>query len=246
MCGNFFREKFSPVSVCFFLCSFLFTACGLDTLYYLEPPTSSREIIDNNDRERDVFVFTTGDNSEIGSDFIFQGTQIYYKIFGSKEAAENSYSQISSSNSSSDISEAANSIINRHKYVSLIAEGTNDIPFIKDNNVAVEIRLNSYLPEYKRGIKINGVTRYDPKRFHTEGSKKVGFEFSKTKDPDNNPVPKIGDEDVSAEASSSSDCNYWYVDVWAFSQGRDNDYSYSYSRALHLGCIKISVSEYDN
>ncbi|MCQ2240553.1 hypothetical protein [Treponema sp.] len=247
MCGNLLKRMFSPVAVCFFLCFFLFTACGLETLYYLEPPTSSREILDNEDRERDYFSFYTGDNSGVGSEFDFQGTQVYYKIFSDSSSAKSSYLSISSYNSSSDVSAAANYIINTKKYVQLNTLETSESPFIKGNRTAVEIRLNriaSYADKYPNYISV-GETRYSPKRYHTVGSKKVGFEFSKEKDKDENPVPKSGDEDVDSSFSSSGSGEY-YVDAWAFSQGRDNSYTFSYSRALHLGCIKISAREYDN
>lgn len=250
MCGKFFKKNFSSVTVCFFLFSFLFSACGLESLYYLEPPTSSREVINNTDRIYDYFSFFTGDNSSLGDEFKFQGTVVYYKIFADESEARSSYQAISNSNTSSDISAAASQIVNGKKYVPLYAQSVlkTDVLYIEENQAYVEIRLNKIKPSessYPNGIFIGNVKKYSPKR-DRDGSKKVGFEFSKVKDTDNNPCPKYGDKDFSASDSSVNSSGEWYVDAWAFAIGHDNSYSPSYSRALHLGCIKISADEYDN
>lgn len=250
--GNFCRRQFLDLIICFFLfcftcltCLNCLTSCGLETLYYLEPPASSREVLDNDDRNLDYFAFSTGDNSDVGGDFRFQGTGVYYKIFASKSDATSSYSSISSSNSSSDVSAAANYIINSRKYVPLLAAETTNNPFITDQDrTAVTIRLNRYDNAGEpNGVYIDGTRRFTPIRNVASGGRNFGFEFTND-DNDHNPVPKSTDTDVSMSGSSNSS-GEWYVDVWAFTMGKDASYSPSYSKGIHLGCIKIEESEYN-
>ena len=247
MCGNFFNRKFSSVSVCFFLFSFLFSACGLENLVFLNPPESVVEVnFGNDNRVLDEIRFVTGDNSGV-TDFNFQGTAIYYKIFDDEQAARDSYNYITSNNSSSDISAAASSIINAKKYSPLISELSTSSVLVAGNSVNVRIRLNRVGKgeEYPSGIFINDVFQSYPRRHYQAGAKKLGFEVARGKYKDKNPIPQQTDYDVSMRSASNND-GKWYVDLWAFSQGLDNSYTYSYSRAVHLGCIKIEESEYDN
>lgn len=244
MYGIFFKKKISSVTACFFLFALLSIGCGLETLYYLNPPKSGHDIFyTNDDRQQDYFYFITGDNSEASAgEFNFEGTEIYYKIFNNDSTMKTFISDLDSLQSSSDISAAANSIINSKKYVPLISSTQRETPLVKSDNAVVEIRLNKYNDSNPNCIKINGVTSFNPRRNGNFGSRIYGFEFSK--DDTNNPIPKQGDEDVEW-SSSTTEPGVWYVDLWAFSSGRDVSFTPSYSKALHLGCIKIRESEYN-
>lgn len=244
MYGSFFKKKISSVTVCFFLLALLFLSCGLETLYYLNPPKSGHDIYyTNEDRQQDYFYFITGDNSEASEgEFNFEGTEIYYKIFNNDSTLKSAISGLDALQSSSDISATANSIINSKKYRPLISDSQRTTPLVSGNNVTVEIRLNKYNDSNPNCIKENGITRHFPRRNIGSGNRAYGFEFSK--DDTNNPLPKQGDEDVEW-SSSATEVGVWYVDLWAFSYGRDVSFTPSYSKALHLGCIKIKESEYN-
>ncbi|MDO4507014.1 MAG: hypothetical protein Q4B64_08700 [Spirochaetales bacterium] len=267
MCGKFFKKNFSSVTVCFFLFSFLFSACGLESLYFLDPPKCIAEVnFGNENRVLDEIKFITADNSDAEKEIKVQGTAVYYKIFDDEQAARDSYNYITSNNSSSDISAGPNSIINVKKYSPLISEPIAplqpynlskdsilvDNDFVKSlgKSVTVKIRLNKYGTEFPCGVYFSDALHNDvlcayPRRHYQAGARKLGFEFSRGNDKVKNPIPQQTDYDVSMGSSSNSD-GKWYVDLWAFSQGIDNSYTYSYSRAVHLGCIKIEESEYDN
>lgn len=223
----------------------LFANCGLETIYYLREPSIGKEVhYDNVDRRLDYFYFITGNNRNLeGSDFSYKGTEIYYKIFNNKSALSSSYNSINSTLSSSDISAAANMLINTKKYRPLISDRTRETPLITSHSTAFEIRLNKYFDNPSHIMEVGtGAVIGLPRRNFSSGNKLYGFEFSND-DRDNNPLPTSKDEDVEW-SSSSSESGCWYVDVWAFSTGRDNSYTWSYSKALHLGSITIRESEY--
>lgn len=243
MNGSFFSRKFSSVTVCFFLLMIFFVSCGLETLYYLDYPENGHDVSHSNaDRLLDYFRFRTADSSNIDAGFDFQGTEIYYKIFNSESKIVDSIASINNVQTSSDISAAANMLINTKKYRPLISDISTSTPIVKESRATVEIRLNSYLNDNPSGIKINDVITCRPKRNISSGNKRFGFEFNK--DDQNNPVPKEGDEDVEWSSSTTTD-GEWYVDLWAFSAGKDTSFTWSYSKAIHLGSITIKESEYN-
>lgn len=239
-----FKRIFTLASFCFFLFILNLSSCGLETLYYLEPPKVSHDVpFGNEDRELAYFKFYTGENASV-SDFEFIGTYVYYRIFNSRSDAEVTISSISANNSSSEISAAANYIRNSAKYHTLLDETGKEV-CIEDNNILVEIRLNSYNENEDEALILKNNTRIGIPKRNLTGAKKLGFDFSKDIDTLNNPVPAKGDADVvfnDTEIGSGE----WYVDVWAFNVGRDSSYTYSYSKAVHLGCVLIKEEYYSH
>lgn len=247
MCGKFFKKNFSSVTVCFFLFSFLFSACGLESLYYLNEPRVKHRPEIGEDIQRNYFEFQTGKNSEYegsGSEFTLYGTEIYYMIFANEYDCESSSSSIQNSNSSSDVSAGAKYIINTKKYMPLVSRENSDRPIVKGNDVSVRINLHKISDDILQGIYFNG-NSYHPRRFHTNGTRMLGFEFNKDKNTDDNPLPQKSNEDVYWPDASTHSDGEWFIDVWAFTSGRDNSYTPSYSRAVNLGKIKIKESYFD-
>ncbi len=258
----FFLKVFLSIFV--FLACLIFTTCGLETFYYLDPPIDSGHTTrwDTEDGANAYFSFITnetGSNGSLGGDFNFQGTEVYYNIFASTSTMESVQSSIDSLNTKSDVSAAAESMIKTYGYQNLLYRPSGSsktrtstplIPYSGENR-SVYIRLNtprdSFDIEYMQPA-ICYSDNYDkdnllgtPRR--KTGSNNYGFEFTKKgSGSSSNPVPTNGDSDLYSSSSSDST---WYIDMWAVSVGRDASYSPSYSRMLHLGSVSIKEEWYD-
>ncbi|MGN0728594.1 hypothetical protein [Treponema sp.] len=265
MSGFFFKHK---LSAAFFLCSFVFFSCGLDTFYYLEPPKTDGHTVKytSDDRTQHFFSFLTnekGDNADYdSSDFSFLGTEVYYKIYNNFSTMVSVQNAVDSLNSSSDVSAAAINLINSRGYKTLSFSSYSKTPLIPQTgtNRYVYIRLNSYNEGNENSLFTriacygsSAMNSYEPEtpglvvigiplRSTSSGSS-YGFNFNKKSN--SNPLPVSGDEDVNF-STSGSESGVWYVDMWAVSVGRDSNYSPSYSKVLHLGSIKIDESWYDD
>ncbi len=253
-------------------------SCGLDTYYYLDAPFSDGHTTYASTDDPTSFYFScvtnetssTGDNYkyfDTSSDFVFLGTEIYYKIYNNYNTMISAESQISSLiTSSSSYSSAAENIIDTRGYKTLkISTGTFS-PLIKNGdspkNRYIYIRLNDLatdstgtygaaicvgndseniiLKSYSAAsaLKYNG-TIVKPRRYINSS---YGFNFS-SKDS-SNPVPSSSDADITY-SSSSTESGVWYIDMYAISVGRDSSYTLSYSKPLLLGSVKISQSDYE-
>lgn len=248
---------------------FFFSSCGLETYYYLDPPNVEHEpIYSSSDQLQFYFSFRTkedGDNNTDQGTFKFLGTYVYYKIYNSYSEMKTREDAVSTLNSSTNYTAAADRIISTYKYQVLgFSAGSYD-PTIESSGSSryVYIRLNDYGDEeaYKASICVGSelLSSYDsnyavkladgtvvvPKR--TDGANvKHGFNFnSEDSSSDENPVPVSDDPDVYLSTSASSE-GTWYVDMYAISVGQDESLSKSYSQVAFLGSVAIYESDYED
>ena len=263
---------FHRIKVCALLASvvaLMFTACGLDTFYYLDSPlyATSPVTTDNEDPVKDFFSCRTNEESSTGdnylyfsssSDFRFLGTEIYYKIYNNLSTMRSVESSVSSMiSSTSSYSSAADYLIESKGYKTLKTSSGSVFPLVKagssPDNRYVYIRLSNYGSgeDYKSAICIGNyvIDRYDPSAsLNVDGvevfprrnsNSAYGFSFSTTDEA--NPVPSRDDSDVTYSETTTEE-GVWYVDMYAVSVGRDASYTLSYSQPYLMGAVKIVVS----
>jgi hypothetical protein len=255
-------EFLLSLSVC---CLLFFSGCGLDEYYMVEAPY----LVKNQPTYSSLFDlryfdFYTNDSGQTSSsEFDYLGTAVYYKIFNNYSTMATACSAITSLNSSTTYSAAADKMIETYGYKELSYYDTSTgtvktpSPFLPDTgeNTRVYIRLMNYQDGTYTAKIIKGWDGYTdslsvaatliPRR---NISDKYTFDFGRTSsDPDNSKVPKEGDADVNYSSSfSDDDKKVWYVDLFAVAVGRDTTYTKYYSHVLHLGSISIDSSEEDN
>jgi hypothetical protein len=252
--------SFFLLTVC---CLFTFSGCGLDEYYVVEAPVTAYNIpavTSSTSQGYDVkyFDFLTRDsaNSDLSSSgFDYLGTAVYYKIYNNYSTMNTAVSAITSLNSSTTYSAAADKMIDTYGYRELSTTSGTLSPLISagSNDRRVYIRLMNYQDgDYTAKIIIG----YDGSDFTGSGnyvplrniSGTHSFDFGRTsEDSDLNKVPVNGDSDVNYSSSfSDDDKTVWYVDMFAVAVGRDTTYTKYYSKVLHLGSISIDTSEEDN
>ena len=254
---------FFSLSVC---CLLFFSGCGLDEYYMVEAPYNVRNqpTYDTSDYAQRYFDFYTNDSGQTASsEFDYLGTAVYYKIFNNYSTMASAVSTITSLNSSTTYSAAADKMIETYSYKELSYYDTSSgavktpSPFLPDagGNKRVYIRLMNYQDgKYTAKIIIGWDGNTDslstaaaliPRR---NISDKYTFDFGRTtSDPDYSKVPKEGDADVNYSSSfSDDDKKVWYVDMFAVAVGRDTTYTKYYSHVLHLGSVPISSALEDN
>lgn len=246
----------------------LFTTCGLDAYYYLDEPLNDGHtaFYTSTDFVQNYFSFITneqsGENAQYfnsAAEFIFLGTEVYYKIYNNYSTMVSVESAIATLSESSNSSSAAENLIDSRGYKALKLSYGSRTPLVPSGtspqNRYVYIRLNANKdegPEYREAICIGEkkMTSFTEEAALTlEGTVVVprrslganyGFTF-KTGDAQN-PPPQSGDEDVTY-SSTASESGVWYVDMYAISVGRDNTYTTSYSRPFFLGSVAITESD---
>jgi len=250
-------------------------SCGLDSFYYLDPPITDGHTPYANmpDKSLWYFSFVTNEDSSLGdndqyfsssSEFVFLGTEVYYKIYNNYTTMVNAENAIDSLNSSSsNYAAAAESLIESRGYKPLKFSGGSFIPLVEADsspqNRHVYIRLSDFSKDnteekFQQGIcisnnKMNFYSTANALMFNGQPvlprryiNSRYGFNFGQD---DNNPLPKNGDSDVNF-SGSATESGSWYVDMYAVSVGRDTSYSTSYSKVLFLGSVKILESDYNN
>ena len=268
-----FCQIFFKIRHTFFFLAFLFflTSCGLDSYYYLSPPLNDGHTAENNytsvDEIQNYFSFLTNETSSVGnnadylassSEFVFLGTEVYYKIYSSYSTMTSVESRISTLNSSTtSYTAAAEALLTTYNYHPLKLSSGALTPLIqaKGQNQYVYIRLDDYKYDsepysYRAAICVstdgrlssfsesdalthNGEIIYPRRYINSDYTFNFGGSNSSV-----DKVPTSSDADVNY--SSVSESGSWYVDMYAVSVGRDTSYSYSYSRVLFLGSVKIS------
>lgn len=208
--------------------------CGVDTFNYLDPPVTDGHTVywSTEDRTQHYFGFRTTEVN-FGSDFVFQGTEILYRIYSNASELMSVNSSISSTAESSQ----ATTLISRGYKSLTLQSGSAPSPIIKTTGVNrhVEIRLADYSPNYARQIKIDNSVLGVPARYGTQ----KGFNF-KSGDT-NNPLPENSDADASI--NTFTEAGTYYVDVYSVCVGKDtSNNTISYSSVLHLGSVPIKTS----
>lgn len=243
----------------FILASFLilflvfFTACGLDTYYTLNPPPGLTHAVDEtvSDAAQRYFGFISATNNNSDSSFRFLGTAVYYRIYANSNTMKSQAASITSVNTSSDYSAAANRMIS-YGYQQLYTSDGSIQPLISAEGKRVEIRLTNNMETVSTGIAntaqiiIDGVAWKTPRR--AIGPSKTfdfgRYEMSKySAQKDNYAPPALGDEDFeNGEVTSKK----YYVAMFAVAVGRDTTYTTYYSNVLYLGSIVIDAGEENN
>jgi hypothetical protein len=243
-------------------CLLTFSGCGLDEYYVVEAPFTIYNIPSvtsstSTDYSVKYFDFQTNDsgNADLSSSgFDYLGTAVYYKIYNNYSTMNTAVSAITSLNSSTTYSAAADKMIDTYGYWELSTTNGTPSPLIPaDTNKRIYIRLANYQDgDYMAKIIIG----YDGSDFTGSGnyvplrniSGTHSFDFGRTSDDsDLNKVPESVDRDVNYSSSfSDDDKTVWYVDMFAVAVGRDTTYTKYYSKVLHLGSISIDSSEEDN
>jgi hypothetical protein len=250
---------FFSFAVC---CLLLFSGCGLDEYYVVEAPITSNHTpsVSNTmslgyDMRYFEFVTRDSDNAGLsGSGFNYLGTAVYYKIYNNYSTMNTASSAITSLNSSTSYSAAADKMIDTYGYRELSTTSGTPSPLIPaaSNDRIVYIRLSNYqtgdytakiIIGYNRDISVAGT--YIPLR-NISGTH--SFDFGRAAaNPDLNKVPVKGDIDVNYSSSfSDTDKKFWYVDLFAVAVGRDTTYTKYYSKVLHLGSVYINSADEDN
>lgn len=208
-------------------------SCGLPVYYTLNPPSAYAQ--PTNDPLNRFFSFTTADSQNSVMD-IYQGINIYYKIYNDPAARDADINSIQSSNT-----EYSDNGMRRLQALGYSELGTtNKISTINDtllplesSNRTVRVRLftEGFVGSpYTAGFTINNNPVRDsiPIRSVLSNS----FDFFGT-----GPVPSSIDSDV--KFTSSAGTTIWFVNAYAVSVGRNTSFQYFYSSLLHLGYITI-------
>ena len=233
-----------------FIAFLVFTACGLDTIPIVNPPTVviHEPVYSSADFSSNYFDFRSAPSS--ATDIKFLGTAVYYRIYASYSTMVSRQSSISAVNTSSDYSAAANRMIG-YGYQQLNTSDGNIQPLISDSDIPVYIRLANYgagdysANQYAAWIKPLSKV---PRRTVTVGGRPKTFDFGRHDkpskyDPDLNSLPASGDEDYE---NGTVENNKYYVDMYAVAIGIDTTFTRHYSQVLHLGVVPIDASKEDN
>lgn len=222
----------------------IFSACGLDTFYYLNPPISMTFIDEatslSNDPTKQFVSFKTASNAD--SEDVFQGTSVYYKIF-------NSTSQLLSNKTSIENidSEYTNQGIERlisWGYQPLTTDKVTTANLVPAGDVkVVSIRLYNQTQdstgnyENPAEITVDGQNIGVPVRSVEDKT----FSFNLTAESNSiYSLPVEGQEDVSFSAGVGTDT--WYVALYAVSTGMSPSLTPVYSQAVYLGSLSVVPS----
>ncbi|MCR5762822.1 MAG: hypothetical protein K6G00_05500 [Treponema sp.] len=217
--------RYIPVFAIIFL-AIAGIGCGVDSVdEYFESPKSDGHTVywDTADRTQHYFSFYTTE-ADSGSEVVFLGTDVYYKIYTNPSSITSVESSVSAVSENSQLTS-----LKSRGYKQLKIDGSSPYPLIRSagSNRHVVIRLTSY-SSYIRQITVDSSVLGTPVR--NGGS---GFQFGNSPDS----VPASGDSDFSGSSSSS----VFYVDVYAVSVGRNtSDSTTYYSPVIHLGSVPIA------
>lgn len=231
----------------FSMCLFIFnlTSCGMDMFYVMEAPekviNKPNEDIGTITFENKYFEFETNETwYDPSSAFNFLGTEVYYKIYKSRDKLISETSYIETLADDSSKSSSATDYMKNCNYNQLKVKDYNDSPLIpySNSNKTVYIRLTDYLEDYTSRFEIAGSNKGQPVR---AGGQNYTFNFGRSGEKDK--IPVTGDFDYSNSDSSSQ---YWYVAMFAVAVGLDTSITQIYSTPLYLGNIVIDDQSSDN
>ncbi len=250
------RRTFILGAGCLFLFIFSFISCGLDVYEVIPSPTSLIHQPDYNteDSFEKYFNFQTNENFTLAN-YVFLGTEIYYKIYNNVSTMSSERSTLESLASSTTSANSADRMISSYGYQPLLfsRKSSVSIPSSSDNkNRQVYIRLSNYQDDssFSARIAIGGkeiVAGKDgylgvPLRTTESGSIRT-FDFGR--DGDTNSEPLETDIDVKY-SSTATETGKWYVQLFAVGVARDNSFSLNYSNVLYLGAVTIDATSVDN
>ncbi len=221
----------------FFLLVF-FSACGLDTFYYLDPPISRHFIDDasslSNDPSKQFVSFATASSNADNAD-IFQGTSVYYKIFNSTSNLLSN--KISIENINTEYTNQGIERLISWGYQPLTTDQVTTANLVPAGQTkVVTIRLAN-ATGYPAEITVDGLNIGVPVRSVEDKT----FSFSSVAQS-NSPysLPMEGQEDVSF--STGAGTSTWYVALYAVSTGMSPSLTPVYSQVVYLGSLAIVPS----
>jgi len=215
----------------------LFTACGIEDIIYLYPPTRTYENSNLDDVSKRYCEFRTADSENARSEAepYFKGTEIYYRIYESEADCVAATKDIEKRNEDNPAGIALY-LLETINY-SRLAFQNIDIwlrPLIVKSNVNRRIRFR--LQNYSSGgtgsiaaLTIDGAFKGVPCRGQRIVEEKRLFTGA-----------NISRDDVDVvKTSSAASQAFWYVNFYAASYGYDDSFKTIYSSVAHLGFIKI-------
>lgn len=227
----------------FFLLVF-FSACGLDTFYYLDPPISI-DFIDeseslSNDPSKKFVSFATASSNADNAD-IFQGSSVYYKIYNSPDQLFNNKKSIENINK--EYTNQGMELLISWGYQPLTTNKVDTVNLVSAGQTkAVTIRLANATQTnpgyaYPANITVDGQSIGVPVR----SVENKTFSFSSTADSKSiYSLPEEGQEDVSF--STGAGTSTWYVALYAVSTGMSPSLTPLYSQVVYLGSLAIVPS----
>lgn len=228
----------------FFLLVF-FSACGLDTFYYLDPPISRHFIDDasslSNDPSNQFVSFITASSNADNAD-IFQGSSVYYKIYNSSDQLFNNKKSIENINK--EYTNQGMELLISWGYQPLTTDKVDTVNLVSaGGSQEVTIRLwNQTLDgdgnyTYPARIQVGGNDIGIPVRSVNDNF----FSFNSSVDGDSPySLPMEGQEDVSF--STGAGTSTWYVALYAVSTGMSPSLTPVYSQVVYLGSLAIVPS----
>ena len=234
-----------------FLSAFLlfFTGCGLETVHTLNSPSSSIHTpaySDGGDYSSHYFEFVTAPKPS-DLEITYLGTSIYYMIYSNSSVMVSRNATISSLNTASNYSAAAERIISfGYKKLGALGGYSGDSVIKGYDGQVIRIRLTNYgsSSEFKAVIQKKTGSSYEDIAIPARIGNYLTFDFGRTKYDARNAVPVSGDEDF--YSGSFSKKNVYYVDLYAVAEARDMSFSTFYSNVLHLGAVAIDSTLEDN
>lgn len=252
---------------------FLTSGCGLDQVYYLSAPTRVINVPEYSSFFSEMyFEFETNEKKEF-DDFVYSGTEIYYKIYSRynddlvSTDLSSERSGIYSISSSDNYANAASKMIDTYGYKPLYVctpseENPDDkkfdkleaciIPFTGENK-RVYIRLTDYqdLEGYSARVYYTNSkdeTQYigSEKSFPCRYASSNSFNFGRSGIRDAKPQKDNGESDLSYTDFDSGSENTFYVALYAVVSGRDISYVTYHSNVLYLGCVPVNANTEDN
>ena len=243
----------------------LFSACGLDTYYVMDrsPSAGNVPVYTEDDPSGKYFEFFAAQNSNAGNaEFLFLGTQVYYKIYSNSSTMLSNHNSIEAVNDSTNYSAAAERMLN-YGYRELFTRGGSVTPLVPSGQEGahVRIRLTNYYEgnvseenwwsneariEISPSQNATPTAKYIPRR---SVGQNYSFDFGRYNKSEyggkgiNYDAPASGDEDFSG--SPPSDGKY-YVDMYAVAVGRDTTFAYYYSNVEYLGSMTIDANSENN
>ncbi len=233
------RKKSSQREILLLVCLgvFCFFNCGLETYYYLERPYFISSPSTSDPLER-IFRFETADAANSPNGDVYQGCEIYYRIYNNRSRMGSDAGTIANRNTEYS-SDGMNKL--RDLNYQRMTSNSGELPLVRksDSNRRVNIRLfeEGEVEPYLAGIYIGnvsiengqptgGILRYNNK----------SFDFEKDEE-----YPQEIDADV--DYSSSLGTDIWYVQAYAVSYGLDTLFSAVYSQLLPLDSIEIDLTD---
>ena len=230
---------------------FLFlNSCGLDTYVVVDAPLDPGFKPNTDSLYTNMyFEFETNSNSShYPSDFVFLGTNVYYKIYSNISELQKHTSDLNNwSNNFETSVKARVELIDTYTYQPLqIKNYPIESALVPANDVThqlVYIRLTDYY-NIPSEVTLDGSPLYGSLNT-TIPVRNVGdytFNFGRTGTFDKK--PQIGDADVWGTSAPSD--GIWYVAMYAVAFGRTVTFEQQYSNIVYLGAVSINSNVENN